>query len=123
MLDDGNGLVRRKPVRRKPVRRTPAERSAIVAETYQPGATVAGVAQRHGIIASQLSSWRTVETVKAQRAKRRGASFAEITVLADAVAVPFDGIEIVCGAVVIRLPKSTTAKRIVGIAQHLARGT
>ena len=30
MLDDGNGLVRRKPVRR-----TATERSAIVAETYQ----------------------------------------------------------------------------------------
>jgi type IV pilus biogenesis protein CpaD/CtpE len=36
MLDDGNDLVRRKPVRR-----TVAERSAIVAETYRPGATVA----------------------------------------------------------------------------------
>ena len=41
MLDDGNGLVRRKPVRR-----TPAERSAIVAETYRPGATVADYAHR-----------------------------------------------------------------------------
>ena len=61
MLDDGNGLVRRRPVRR-----TPAERTAIVAETYQPGATVSGVAQRHGIVASQLSSWRTVEKVKAE---------------------------------------------------------
>jgi transposase-like protein len=39
MLDDGSDLVRRKPVRRRP-----AERSTIVAETYQPGATVAGVA-------------------------------------------------------------------------------
>jgi transposase len=118
MLDDGNGLVRRKPVRRPP-----AERLAIVAETYQPDATVAGVAQRHGIIASQLSAWRTVETVKAERAKRRGSGFAEITVLADAVAVPFDGIEVVCGAVVIRLPKSTAPKRIADIAHHLARGT
>jgi len=40
MLDDGSDLARRKPIRR-----TPTERSAIVAETYQPGATVAGVAQ------------------------------------------------------------------------------
>jgi hypothetical protein len=36
MLDEGSGLGRRKPVRR-----TPAERSAIVVETYDPGATVA----------------------------------------------------------------------------------
>ena len=66
MLDDGSDLVRRKPVRRRP-----AERSAIVAETYQPGATVAGVAQRHGIVASQLSTWRTVEKSKADRDKRK----------------------------------------------------
>jgi len=118
MLDDGNDLTRRKPLRR-----TVAERSAIVAETYQPGATVAGVAQRHGIVASQLSSWRTVEKGKADRDKRRGPGFAEITVMADALAVPFDGIEVVCGAVVIRLPKSTAPKRIADIAHHLARGT
>lgn len=118
MLDDGNDLVRRKPVRR-----TPAERSSIVAETYQPGATVAGVAQRHGIIASQLSSWRTAEKGKAGRDNQLGSGFAEITVVADAVAVPFDGIEIVCGAVVIHLPKNATAKRIADIAQRLAWGT
>lgn len=118
MLDDGNGLVRRKPVRR-----TAAERSAIVAETYQPGATVAGVARRHGIVASQLSSWRTIAKGLPHGDKRREPDFAEITVMADALAVPFDGIEVVCGAVVIRLPKSTTPKRIADVAHHLARGT
>jgi transposase len=118
MLDDGNGLARRKPVRR-----TVAERSAIVAETYRPDATVAGVARRHGIVASQLSSWRTIAKGNAERAKRRGSGFAEVTVVADAVAVPFDGIEIVCGAVLIRLPKSTTPKRIADIAHRLAQGT
>jgi len=117
MLDEGSDLVRRKPVRR-----TPAERSAIVVETYQPGATVAGVARRHGIVASQLSSWRTVEKRKADRDKRRGSGFAEITVMSDALPVPFDGIEVICGAVVIHLPKSTAAKRIADIAHHLARG-
>ena len=84
MLDDGNSLGRRKPVRR-----TPAERSAIVAETYQPGATVAGVAQRHGIVASQLSSWRTVAKSQSDQDKRHGSDFAAITVMADALAVPF----------------------------------
>jgi transposase-like protein len=42
MLDDsasGGG--------RRPVRRTAAERAAIVAESYEPGATVAMVAQRN----------------------------------------------------------------------------
>lgn len=51
MLDDESGLTGRKPVQR-----TAAERAAIVAESYGPGATVAGVARKHGIVASQLSS-------------------------------------------------------------------
>jgi hypothetical protein len=42
--------------------------------------------------------------------------------MSDALPVPFDGIEVVCGAVVIRLPKSTTPKRIADIAHGLARG-
>jgi transposase len=117
MLDEGSGLGRRKPVRR-----TPAERSAMVAETYDPGATVAGVAHRHGIVASQLSSWRTVAKRNADRDNRRGFGFAEITVMSDALPVPFDGIEVVCGAVVIRLPKSTAPKRIADIAHGLAWG-
>jgi transposase len=94
-----------------------------VAETYQPGATVAGIARRYGVVASQLSYWRTVAKHKADRDKRRVSGFAEITVVADALPVPFDGIEVVCGAVVIRLPNGTTPKRIADIAHGLAQGT
>lgn len=47
MLDDGSVAVGRKAVRR-----TAAERAAIVAESYESGATVAGVARKHGIVAS-----------------------------------------------------------------------
>lgn len=64
MLDEGIDLGQRKPVRR-----TPVERLAIVIETYQPGATVAGVARSHGTVASQLSSWRTVAKRKSDRGK------------------------------------------------------
>lgn len=117
MLDDGNGLERGKPVRR-----TAAERAWIVAETYQPGATVAGVAQRHGIVASQLSGWRTAAKRKAERDKGSGLAFAELSVVADALPAPFDGIEVVCGSVSIRLPRNTTPKRIADIAQRLAQG-
>ncbi len=46
MLDDGIGLGRR----RKAVRRRSAELTVIVAESYEPGATVAVVARRHGIV-------------------------------------------------------------------------
>ncbi len=116
MFDDGNGLERRKPVRR-----TAAERAAIVAETYKLGATVAGVARRHGIVASQLSGWRTSLRRKAERDNGSGLAFAELSVLADALPATFDGIEIVCGAVFIRLPKSTASKRVTDIARRLAQ--
>ena len=62
MLDDENGVGRRKPVHR-----TVEERAAIVAETYEPGATVAGVAHRHGMSAIRLSTWRSAAKRKALR--------------------------------------------------------
>ena len=114
MLDDGTGFAGGKPMRR-----TAAQRAAIVAETYERGATVAGVALRHGIVASQLSTWRTA-------AKRKGLevcrpAFADLSVMADALPAAFDGVEIVTGSVSVRLPRSTTPKRIADIAQRLAR--
>jgi len=117
MLDEGSGLVRRKPQRR-----TAAERAAIVAETYKPGATVAGVARRHGLVASQLSGWRTALRRQEERDKGSSSSFAELSVLADAFPAPFDGIDIVCGAVSVRLPKNTAPKRIADIAKRLGQG-
>jgi transposase len=43
---------------RKGKRRTAEEKRRIVQESLEPGASVSGVAQRHGIHASQLSEWR-----------------------------------------------------------------
>jgi transposase len=114
MLDDGIGFVRRKPHLR-----TAAERAAIVAESFEPGANVAGFARRHGIVASQLSTWRTAAKRKSGEDSRP--AFADLTVMPDVMPTAFDGIEVVCGAVVIRLPKSTTPKRIADIARHLAQ--
>jgi hypothetical protein len=76
MLDDGSDFGRRKKVYR-----TTAERAAIVAESYEPGATVGGVACRHGIVASQLSSWRTAVRRKADQDKVPNPAFAEITLV------------------------------------------
>ena len=109
-------------VRKKAVRRSSAERAAIVAESYEPGATVAGVAGRHGIVASQLSSWRSAVRAKAS-AGNGGVQFAEVAVSPSGFGVPpvpHDGVEIVVGSVVIRLPRSAAAARIVDIAQRLA---
>jgi transposase len=116
MLDDGTGIVRRKKVQR-----TTAERAAIVAESYEVGATVARVAQRHGIAPSQLSGWRSAAR---KRRPGGGTQFAEVAIVPDVAHVTtstYDGIEIITGSVVIRLPESTTPKRIADIAHRLAR--
>ncbi len=117
MLDDSVGAGGRKPVRR-----TAEERAAIVAESYQPGMTVSGVAQRHGVAPSQLSAWRSAARRRKQ-AVRGGKSevFADVEVVFDPVPAQHDGVEIIAGGVQIRLPKSTPSKRIVEIARHLAR--
>ena len=117
MLDVGSDLRRGKKVHH-----TTAERAAIVAESYEPGATVGGVARRHGVVASQLSSWRTAARRKADQDNVPNPAFAEIT-LVEPLRAPFDGIEVVAGRVVIRLPKSTTPKRIADIAHRLVQGT
>ena len=114
MLDDGTVAARRDAIRR-----TPAERALIVAETYEPGATVAGVARRHGIVASQLSTWRTAAKRKTEADGRP--AFADLSVMADTLPAAFDGIEVVLGGLIIRLPKNTTPKRVADIAQRLAR--
>jgi len=115
MLDNVGGVG----VRKKTVRRSAAERAAIVAESYEPGATVAGVARRHGIVASQLSTWRTA--AKGKRSEDISPAFADLSVMADGLAAPFDGIEIIVGPISVRLPKNTTPKRIADIAHRLAQ--
>ena len=82
----------------------------------------ASVAQCHGIASSQLSGWRSA----ARKRRPSGATqLAEVAIVPDVA--PFststdDGIETITGSAVIRLPKSTTPKRIADIAHGLARG-
>ena len=105
---------------RKLVQRTASERAAIVAESYAEGATVTGVAARHGIQPSQLSAWRSAARKKAMSkgaATELRLGFAEIAVGPEPVLPPHDGIEIVSGSLVLRLPKSTPSKRVVEIAR------
>ncbi|MBT8411770.1 MAG: transposase [Octadecabacter sp.] len=118
MLDDGIA-------RRRPRRRSVEEKLSIVAESYASGETVAGVARRHGIVPSQLSGWRS-----AARSGRLSSSqswptqFAKVAVAADAeqsgFQMPPEGVEIVVGAVLVRLPNSTPPKRIGDIARRLS---
>jgi transposase len=117
MLDDE---IARRAARRRSV----DEKLTIVAESYEAGNTVAGVARRHGIVPSQLSGWRS-----AARSGRLALSssapphFAKVTVSPDLALPPSvspDGIEIVVGSVLVRLPNTATPRRISDIALRLS---
>ena len=101
------------------------ERAAIVAESYEPGAKVVDVARRHGVYPTRLSSWRSAARARVAEAKPE-MTFAEVTIASNVMTqtpAPHDGIEVVVGAIVIRLPKNATPRRITDIAQRLARQT
>lgn len=103
--------------KRKLTIRTDEERAAIVAESFAPGATVVGVARKHGVQPNLLSSWRSAS----QRAKEP-AAFATVEVVPDIVPAAGSGaIEIMVCSVVIRLPPATPPPQIVEIALGLAR--
>nr|WP_312352491.1 transposase [Brucella intermedia] len=97
-------------------------KARIVAETLLPGATVNGVAQRHGVLANHVSSWRTLA--------RKGrlvlpapddpVEFATLMVGPAEKASSVDGAahtrpEIVAGSVVIRLETGASADRIASV--------
>jgi transposase len=65
------------------------ERAAIVVETYEPGATVAGVAHKHGMSATRLSTWWSAAK---RKALRPAAGFADGVVTPDTTQVPHDGV-------------------------------
>jgi transposase len=82
------------------------DKRAIVAETFEPGATVSGVARRHGMSASQLFAWRRELRSRGQAAPD-AAAFAPV-----ALALPPAD-----------LPPSKPAATAPAIEIELARGT
>ena len=106
-------------------RRWPDEvKARIVAETLRPGATVGEVAERHGLKANHVSSWRTL----ARNGKlvlpvpEDPVEFATLMVAPDvegvAVAEPA-GPEVVVGSVIIRLEPGASAARIALVVHAL----
>ncbi|MFW2544965.1 transposase [Primorskyibacter sp. 2E107] len=101
-------------------------KARIVAETFAPGATVAAAAQLHGVKANHLPAWR--------RLARKGkpvlpepedeVEFAAMVMaapLADAEPSVDEPVDIIVGAVTIRLDAATSAARIAAIAHALAQ--
>ncbi|APO77559.1 MULTISPECIES: transposase [Rhizobium] len=113
--------------RREVHRQWPDEvKARIVSESFRPGVTVNEVAERYGLKANHLSSWRTL----ARRGKlvlpepEDVVEFAAMVVETPAPEPPAakqtSRAEIVVGAVTIRLEEGASATRIAVIARVLA---
>lgn len=100
-------------------------KARIVAETLRPGATVVGVARRHGVQANHVSSWRTMarKGKLVLPAPEDEVEFAAMVVASPApkkAAVAAEAPEILMGAVTIRLEAGASAERIAAIVRALA---
>ena len=116
--------------RREAHRQWPDEvKARIVSESLRPGVTVKEVAERYGLKANHLSSWRTL----ARQGKlvlpepEDAVEFAAIVVDTPApeplTVEVASRAEIVVGPVTIRLEEGASASRIAAIARALAAAT
>jgi transposase len=102
-------------------------KARIVAETLLPGATVKGVARRHGLAAHHVSSWRTLARKGrlVLPAPEDPVEFATLMVgpvekVADVGGDHRARPEIVAGDLVIRLEAGAAAERIASVVRALA---
>lgn len=114
--------------RRRRNRQWPDEvKARIVAETLRPGATVSEVAERHGLKANHVSSWRTLARngKLVLPAPEDAVEFATLMVdpvdeaLAAAEPAVSAGPEVVVGSVTIRLESGASAARIASVVHAL----
>jgi len=113
--------------RRRRNRQWPDEEKArIVAETLRPGATVSEVAERHGLKANHVSSWRTL----ARNGKLVLPAPEDAVEFATLMVSPVDeetaaepaasaGPVVVVGSVTIRLEPGASAARIASVVHAL----
>ena len=106
------------------------EKARIVAETLLPGATVSEVAQRHGLKANHVSSWRTLARngKLVLPAPEYPVEFATLMLapVEDVTAVePVASAwpEVVVGSVIIRLEPGASANRIASVVRALTATT
>jgi transposase len=118
--------------RRRRNRRWPDEvKARIVSETLRPGASVGEVAQRHGLNANHVSSWRTLARAGklVLPAPEDPVEFATLMVapvvedVTRAEPVGAYGPEIMVGSVIIRLEPGASASRIASVVRALAATT
>ena len=119
-------------VRRRRHRRWPDNvKARIVAETLRPGASVGEVAERHGLKANHVSSWRTLArdgklVLPALEGPVEFAALMVGPIVEDGAAVEpmaSAGPEVVLGAVTVRLEPGASAARIASVVRALTAGS
>lgn len=117
-------------IRREAHRQWPDEvKAQIVSESLRPGAAVNEVAERYGLKANHLSSWRTLarQGKLVLREPEDAVEFAAMVIDMPTPEPPtakaVSRAEIVVGAVTIRLEEGASAARIAAIARALAAAT
>ena len=104
-------------------RRWPEELKArIVAETLEEGATVRGVARRHGVNANQLTDWRRMAREGRLVLPAAEVAFAPLVVRTEGSAVSRAGVEsleVVLDRVTVRLDAAVPAGRLAEIVSAL----
>jgi len=129
-MDTTLEVLTKRRSRREAHRQWPDEEKArIVSESLRPGVTVNEVAERHGLKANHLSSWRTL----ARQGKlvlpepedpiEFAAMVVEVPAPEPPTAKAVSRAEIVVGAVTIRLEEAASAARIAAIVHALAATT
>lgn len=143
MADGGDGGALRYSVISGPTgrRQWPDEvKARIVAESFVPGARVGDVARRHGVLPSQLTTWRRMakdghlalpwESVGLSEPDFVPLIVEEDAAPAEAAAVPCVSgsrmempIEVVVGAVVVRVPADVPVARLSALVRALAEAS
>lgn len=104
-------------------------KAQIVSESLRPGTTVNEVAERHGLKANHLSSWRTMarQGKLVLPAPEDAVEFAAMVVERPVQDPPpvktVSRAEIVVGPVTIRLEEGASVARLVAVARALAAAT
>lgn len=106
-------------------------KARIVSETLRPGVRVSEVAQRHGLKANHVSSWRTMArngklVLPAPEGPVEFATLMVAPVVEDvtvAAPVALAGPEIMTGSVTIRLEPGASASRIASVVHALTATT
>lgn len=119
-------------VRRRRNRQWPDDvKARIVAETLRPGASVSEVAERHGLKANHVSSWRTLARngKLVLPAPEDPVEFAALMVgpvvedVTAAVPTASAGPEVVVGSVTVRLEPGASSARIASVVHALMAGS